>query len=176
MWQIRLVKALPYIVLGLLIVAVAMYGHHSIKQSGFREGAASVQEKWDQETENYQGQIEKLKSDIAQKEADHRTDTTRITHELAEANRKHAVEVATLQSDYARRLQLSGERSVIYQRQAEGGAVECRGLASHASRLDAALEEGRALEREYRSTLGLRDQQIKALSDQIKNDRNLLDY
>lgn len=169
------IKVIGSLVLVLLLIAAVLGWRHSVKQDGFREGAASVQAKWDADTKDYDAEINRLKGEAAVLEANHRTENTRITHELAEANRKHAVEVATLQFDFDRRLQLSSKRSVVYQRQSEGGAAECRDLASHASRLDTALEEGRALEQEYRSTLGLRDRQIEALSNQIRNDRTLME-
>lgn len=174
MWQKTLVKYLPHLLALIFLIGAATYTYHSIKQSGFREGAVSVQEKWDAETKDYENEILALQKDYAAREAAHRTKNDEITHELAEANRKHDVEVATLRSDYTRRLQLSSERSVVYQRQAEAGAAECRSLASHASNLDASLEEGRSLVRELRTALGLRDEQVRALSEQIKNDRKLM--
>lgn len=173
MLQARLIKYLPHLVLLLVLVAGAWIIHTKVKQSGFREGAASVQVQWEQDTKNYETEITRLQKLYAEKEEQHRTENKRIAYELSQANQEHAVRIATLESDYARRLQLSSNRASIYQRQAEGGAIECRDLASHASRLDASLEEGRSLVRELRATLGLRDQQLKALSDQIRNDRKL---
>lgn len=171
----QLIKYLPHLVLLVIIAVLVIFGVNRIKSHAFDEGAASVQAEWDKQTREYENEIDRLRGEIATKEADHRTENTRITHELAEANRKHDVEVATLQSDFARRLQLSSQRSTVYQSQAEGGAAECRSLASHAGRLDASLEEGRSLVRELRTTLGLRDQQIQSLSDQIRNDRKLME-
>ncbi|AVO23161.1 putative Rz/Rxl spanin protein [Xanthomonas phage RiverRider] len=175
MWQKTLIKYLPHFLVLVALVALGTWGYHSIKQSGFREGAASVQLQWDEDTAKYLAEIERLKNSYAEKEAEHRAENQRITHELSQANQKHAVEIASLQSDLAKRMQLNTQRTAIYQRQAEAGAAECRDLASHAGRLDAALEEGRSLEREYRSTLGLRDRQIQALSSQIRNDRSLME-
>lgn len=174
MWQKTLVKYLPHLVALVLLVGAGYITYQKIKQNGFREGAVSVQAKWDAETKDYNEHISALQKEYAAREAVHRRKNQEITHELAEANRKHAVEVATLQSDFTQRMQLSTKRSAVYQRQAEAGAAECRGLASHASRLDATLEEGRSLVRELRSTLGLRDRQVQSLSDQINNDRNLM--
>lgn len=175
MWQKTLIKYLPHILVLIALVALSFWGYRSIKQSGFREGAASVQLQWDQDTAKYLAQIQQLKDSYAQKEQVHRAENQRITYELSQANQKHAVELASLQSDLAKRMQLNTQRTAIYERQAEAGTIECRSLASHAGRLDAALEEGRSLEREYRSTLGLRDRQIEALSKQIRNDRSLME-
>lgn len=163
-----------YAVILLSLVLAIAWGYSAIKQSGFRKGAASVQVKWDKETKKYDDEVARLKGVISEKEKAHRADNTRITHELVQANQKHEVELANARAAATERMRLSTQRSAIYQRQASGGAVECGSLASYASRLDSALEEGRALEREYRATLGLRDGQVKALSDQITNDRKLL--
>lgn len=169
------IKYLPHLIVGLAFVGGVSYVGYRLHSSGVDSGRAEIQAKWDKETFDYNEEVRRIQAEYAEKEALHRRNNTRITHELAEANRTHAVEIATMQSDFDRRLQLSSNRSAIYQRQAEAGAAECRGLASHASRLDASLEEGRALVRELRATLGLRDQQVKALSDQIRNDRSLLE-
>lgn len=174
MWN-PAVKYLPHLVLGLAIVGGVSYVGYRLHSSGVESGRAEKQKEWDAETFDYNEEIKRIQAEYAEKEALHRRNNTRITHELAEANRTHAVEIATMQSDFDRRLQLSNQRSAVYQRQAEGGAAECRSLASHASRLDASLEEGRSLVRELRATLGLRDQQVKALADQIRNDRSLLE-
>lgn len=173
MWQARLIKALPYIILVALIVAVSTYGYNKIKASGFKDGAASVQEKWDEDTDRYNTEIDRLKGIIATKEEDHRKENQRITHELAEADKRYQVELARADAEYQRRVQLSSQRATIYQHQAEGGAAQCRDLASHAAKLDSSLEEGRSLVRELRGTVELRDGQIRALSDQILNDRKL---
>lgn len=174
MWQKTLIKYLPHLLALILLIGVGVALHQKIKQDGFREGAVSVQAKWDAETKDYNEHIASLQKEYEAREAIHRSKNDEITHALAEANRKHDVEVATLRSDYTRRLQLSSKRSAVYQRQAEAGATECRSLASHASQLDASLEEGRSLVRELRTALGLRDEQVRALSEQIKNDRNLM--
>lgn len=174
MWQKTLVKYLPHLLTLILLIGAGVYTYRKIKQDGFREGAVSVQAEWDRETKDYEEHIRSLEKEYAAREAIHRSKNDEITHALAEANRKHDVEVATLRSDYTRRLQLSSQRSAVYQRQAEAGTIECRSLAGHASQLDASLEEGRSLVRELRTTLGLRDQQVRALSEQIKNDRNLM--
>lgn len=137
------------------------------------EGAASVQVKWDEQVKEHNEAMDVLKKHYATAEEAHRTENRRISYELSEARRTHEVDLANARVDYERRLQSSSARSVVYQRQAEAGALECRDLASHASRLDSSLEEGRSLVRELRTTLGLRDRQVKALSDQINNDREL---
>lgn len=174
MFQNKLVEALPTIILVGVVTLACAWGYTKIKQSGFREGAASVQVKWDRDRKEYEEALTIVKDHYAKAEEVHRTENRRISNELSQVESMHKVELANAVADLQRRLLTSTSRSKIYQRQAEGGTLECRSLASHASRLDTALEEGRALEQEYRSTLGLRDRQVKLLSDQILNDRELM--
>ncbi len=161
---------LHLLLLGLLTVfCVWLYN------AGSESGANAVQKQWDKAKAEQQKAIDTEKEKIAKLEETHRTEVTRLTHDLAEAQKTHQVELATAAAEFRDRLRSSEERAAIYRRQAEGGSADRGSLASYASRLDVALEEGRALEREYRSTLGLRDEQIKALSRQIKADRSLLE-
>lgn len=46
-------------------------------------------------------------------------------------------------------------------------------LASHAARLDRSLEEGRRMVAELSATLRQRDDQLRAVSKQLENDRSL---
>lgn len=162
-------KALPYI-LGVILLlgsAYVIYGHI------YDKGVASVQVEWDKAKQAHRDAIQKLKDEYALLEEDHRTENQRITDELAKANLDHATALAAVERQYAERLRTSEVRAGVYQRQAQGGAAERASLADHASRLDASLEEGRSLVRELRETLGLRDRQIRSLSEQIRNDRKL---
>lgn len=163
-------KVWPYLLAGVLLFLLYSWIYHS----GSKHGASEVQAEWNQQKEADAKVIEDLKTKYASMEATHREENTRITHELAEAKQSHAVALAEQRAEYDRRLQLSANRAAIYQRQAKGGEVECRSLASHAARLDGTLEEGRSLVRELRETLGLRDRQLILLGQQIKNDRALL--
>lgn len=162
-------KYLPWILgLALLVfLGSRLYSHV------YDKGATSVQVQWDAEKQKQLEATNKLKADYEKKERDNRTENRRISDELAQAKLDHANALADLRTDFAQRLRTSEMRSTIYQRQAEGGAAQCRDLASHASRLDASLEEGRSLVRELRETLGLRDRQVHALGNQINSDRAL---
>lgn len=164
-------KILPYVLGALLLYFVGSMVYDFI----YDRGANSVQVKWDEDTEKRNLEIARLKQDFADREEDHRSENRRISSDLSKANLAHANAVAAVEREYDQRLRNAEQRASIYQRQAQGGAVERGDLASHASRLDAALEEGRALEQEYRATLGLRDQQLRAVSDQLLNDRALIE-
>lgn len=164
-------KALPYV----LVVGFLLYGAHLIRVADFDRGAASVQKQWDVSEQAKAKEIAKVKAELFEEQIDHILNTAKISHDLSDATKKHEIAMSQLTADFEHRLLLSADRAKFYQRQAEGGAVECRSLADHAGKLDTTLEEGRGLVQELRSTLGLRDTQVKLLGDQIKNDRKLLE-
>lgn len=166
----QLLKIAPY-----LAVALGLYLLGSwIYDSGSRSGASAVQQQWDAEKEEILRKKDELIAKYDEKEKAHREENQRINHELAEAKRKYEVDLADQLREYSERVRSSEARADIYQRQARSGSIESSRLASHAARLDSALEEGRQLVRELRQTVGLRDRQIKLLSAQIKADRALL--
>ncbi len=137
-------------------------------------GASEVQSKWDKQQKLYDTAIAGLKDHYGMLEAANRAKTEGLTHDLAEAQKTHDVALANAKSDYDKRLLKSESRANYYQRMSEGGATQCRDLASHAAELDRTLEEGRYVVRELRETLGLRDKQLIAISDKLQADRKLL--
>lgn len=163
------------LIAGIVVAALAAFIVYSIFNVGVAIGSARVQASWNAQKEADQQRIDDLKEEIKQQEAIHQTDTTRISDELTEAKQKYTEDLADLRSEYEQRLRSSGNRADHYQRQARGSAVERDNLASHAARLDQALEEGRHLVRELGETIRLRDQQLISLGQQIMADRNLFD-
>lgn len=163
------------LIAGVVVAALVAFIAYSIFNLGVAIGSARVQTSWNTQKEADQLRIADLKEEIKQQEAIHQIDTTRISDELAEAKQKHTEDLAYLHSEYEQRLRSSGNRADHYQRQARGSAVERDNLASHAARLDQALEEGRHLVRELGETIRLRDQQLISLGQQIMADRNLFD-
>ena len=161
------IKALPYAI----AVAVVFF----IGSLIYGAGQKNTQGKWDIAKKAYDTAITQKEKEYGDLEAKHRLKITGINQELSDAKTKHAVAVVNIHADYAKRMQHSQNRTVVYQRQAEGGTAECKRLASHAAQLDSTLEEGRSLVRELRETLGLRDSQLIELGNQIKADRILLD-
>lgn len=160
---------------GVLILVLVIWTLTSIYGAIKDSGRAEIQALWDADKAQHALAIAALKDEYAVKEEAHRTENRRISSELSQANLDHANAIAAVHLDYAQRLRNVEQRAAIYQRQAQGGAVERGDLADHAGRLDASLEEGRSLVRELRETLGLRDRQVRALSNQIRNDRALFE-
>ena len=166
----NLVKAIPY----LLALALLSYLGSKLYNQVYESGANSIQVKWDKEKKNQADAIIEMKQKMLVKEREHQKQSEKINHDLSKANQVHAVAMATLRSDYDKRLQLASKRYGIYQAAGVSSSAECRSLSSHAIELDRTLEQGRFLVRELRETLGLRDRQVSALGEQILNDRRVI--
>lgn len=166
----NVMKALPYILVGLLL----WYLLYTICTVAYEAGANSVQKKWDEVEKNRQAEIIKLQAANYDLLIDNILESSEIFNALAEAKKKHDLAVSRITADFNQRLLLSQNRADFYQRQAEGSSPQCRGLADHAGKLDASLEEGRGLVQELGAAIRLRDAQVKLLGDQIKTDRKLL--
>lgn len=162
------------LIAGIVVAALAAFIVYSIFNVGVAIGSARVQASWNAQKEADQQRITGLKEQIKQQQVTHQIDTTRIADELADAKQQYTEDLADLRSEYEQRLRSSGNRADHYQRQARGTATERDNLASHAARLDQALEEGRHLVRELGETIRLRDQQLIRLGQQITADRQLI--
>lgn len=165
-----LTKILLYCVLPLVVLTGAGWKCYS---SGLDHGKAEIQAKWDVDTKARDAATATLVAQYHQKEDEHAQDSQKAALALQAANDKNATDLATMRSNYTRQLQLSTSRAAIYQREAQGGSVECAGLASHTAELDRSLEEGRSLVLELRDTLELRDEQLVQVGDQLLADRKL---
>lgn len=162
-------KSLPY----LLTIGALIFVVNIIHSDGYDKGMQAVQQKWDTDKETTRIEVAKLKTEYDLREQGHRLENTRVTHELAESQKNYELDISTLGSKYEHRLLLSKQRADSYKRQAEGGTAVCRDLASHTTRLDSSIEEGRSLVQELGTTIRLRDNQIISLGNQILNDRKL---
>ena len=159
-------KTWPYLLVATLMVAIFFLGSN--------KGADDVQAKWDEQKLEDNKAIKKLEGDYDVLNRQHSYEVGQLTNKLQTLTAGYQSELARITDEYAGRLQQSGKRAEVYKRQAEAGISECRGLASHAARLDNSLEEGRQLVEELRTTAKLRDNQIIELSNQIRADRKLL--
>lgn len=165
-----LVKALLPWILGAVLLG---FGAWKLYDAGHDNGAAEVQALWDTDKAKYEKALADAKADYEKKEEAHRATNRKISNDLAQAKLDHANALADQRAEFDRRMRLSSQRAAVYQRQAESGAAGCSDLAEHTARLDASLEEGRQLVRELGSTLGLREQQLRSVGQQLLNDRAL---
>lgn len=159
------------VILFLLLVYVSKGVFEFVKETGRQE----VQILWAEDKEKTEQEIRDIIARYSAKEQAHREANRNNVDELNRVKKEYEDSLRDIDSSYASRLHGAEERADIYKRQAEAGAAGCTDLANHASRLDTTLEEGRSLVRELRETLRLRDNQVKALSFQITNDRVLID-
>ena len=167
-WEI-VKKLAPWILATLVIGSLIWWVSHTSYVAGQRD----IQEQWDAERATYKKAMDTLKDQYATLESKVRIDNQRNSDELAEKELSHAVILARLNSEYAGRMQLAEQRAYRYQRQAQGGAIEQANLARHAAELDRSLEEGRRMVAELSATLRQRDDQLRAVSKQLENDRSL---
>ena len=167
-WEI-VKKLAPWILATLVIGSLIWWVSHTSYVAGQRD----IQEQWDAEKATYKKAMDTLRDQYATLEAKARIDNQRNSDELAEKEKSHAVALVELRREYDGRLLQSDKRASYYQRLAKGGAVEQANLASHAARLDRSLEEGRRMVAELSETLRQRDDQLRAVSTQLKNDRSL---
>lgn len=167
-WEI-VKKLAPWILATLVISSLIWWVSHTSYVAGQRD----IQEQWDAERATYKKAMDTLRDQYATLEAKARIDNQRNSDELAEKEKSHAVALVELRREYDGRLLQSDKRASYYQRLAKGGAVEQANLASHAARLDRSLEEGRRMVAELSATLRQRDDQLRAVSKQLENDRSL---
>ena len=168
-WEI-VKKLAPWILATLVIGSLIWW----VSLTSYVAGQRDIQEQWDAERATYKKAMDTLRDQYATLEAKARIDNQRNSDELAEKEKSHAVALVELRREYDGRLLQSDKRASYYQRLAKGGAVEQANLARHAAELDRAVEEGRRLVAELAATLRQRDDQLRAVSQQLINDRNLL--
>ena len=160
-------KGWPYLLVVVLGATIYFWGNSN--------GQSTVQKKWDAQKAEDQRATQKLQDKYNALQRNHSYEVGLLTSRLQTAESNYASELARISSDYDSRMQQSERRASVYKRQAEAGTLECRGLASHAARLDNSLEEGRRLVEELRATVRLRDNQLIELGKQIQADRKLFE-
>lgn len=160
-------KVLPYLLLTCVIVSTGWAAYHF----GYTRGTTEVRLAWEQAKAETRAEHDALVLELSQQVETHRVEQERIAHELAKAREDADLAIAGVRLTYEQRVLQSTRRATLYQRQAQAGAVAQRNLASHAARLDRALEEGIGLVGELQATLGLREHQLTLLGQQILRDR-----
>lgn len=136
-------------------------------------GSTEVSAEWKKENDNRDNAYTALEKKNASEREAHQQREKELGDELATTNETFQATLDDYRTEFAGRLLSSETRAGVYQRQANGSAIEQQRLARHAAELDRSLEEGRALVRELGETLGQRDRTIHALGQIILNDRTL---
>jgi len=155
-------------------ILVVLFVGWMIFSFGSNHGQNIVQSRWDKQKAIDSAFVDSEKKKISANEAVHRANDRKVSDELAGLKEANAAAIARIHGESALRLRDSSERASLYTAKAEAGATERANLASYAAQLDRSLAEGIGLVEEFRSTLELRDGQIKQLAAQIENDRQLI--
>lgn len=165
-------KLLPHLlVVGFFIGSIIL-----AYNTGYTAGQNATQILWDSEKKAQKDAIQKTELAYKDAEKSYLITIGKLNDEITLSKETHRDELNSIKHDFAVRLQQSDKRASIYQRQAQGGASECRSLANHAARLDSTLEEGRAVVRELSEVVRLRDRELVLLSKQILADRSLATF
>lgn len=141
--------------------------------TGYNNGVGAVEAERKADRQEQALVVANLNGQIKQKEKAHAAETIKIKGDLAEREQAYASDLARLGSEYAMRLRDSEQRATRYSALANSGPDQCRSLASYTAQLDGSLVEGRSVVEELRSTLELRDQQLRLVGSQLLSDRQL---
>lgn len=145
-----------------------------VYDSGKDAGRAEVQAQWN-EYKLARAKFEaELKARNEQLQSLNQAAHLQADEELADANQTYAGSMAALNAGFALRLHNSEDRARKYQHLSQASEAERASLASHAAELDRALEQGRLLVGELRTTLGQREATIKSLATILFSDRKLM--
>jgi tellurite resistance protein len=161
--------ALKYIgaPLACVLVLILLY------TTGYNNGVRAVEDEREADRQEQALVVARLNGQIAEKEKAHVAETIKIKGDLAERERAYAADLARLGSQYAVSLRDSEQRAARYLASADAGPDQCRSLAGYTAQLDGSLVEGRSVVEELRSTLELRDAQLRLVGSQLLSDRQL---
>lgn len=155
-----------YLLVSLAVLAVVLGSGYLVYQRGYKDGFRDVQSEWRlRETA--------LVARVAKLEFQHDQDQKEIADEAERTRKEHAAVDAAVRVEYEQRLSASARRAEVYRTQATASAATAGDLAAHAARLDAALERGINLVQRLQAALGLREDQLKLLGEQLQRDRAL---
>ena len=154
----------------LLLIGTAVYLYSHGKDAGVTE----TKTEWALDTARREAAINELRLKYSRLQVESTQENTRISDDLIHAREQARADLDAAAVAHGKRLLVSQERGAVYQRLAEAGPTERTGLASHAAKLDRALEEGRSVVAELGITLGQREEELKLLGAQITSDRKLM--
>lgn len=126
-------------------------------------------EKYALEVERYESAVAKLVTKILLKDAAFNREITLITENSEKVKKQYENKLADLERSTANSLQQSSKRADVYRSQARASEAERENLATHCSRLDQALVEGKAVAGELRITLEQREAELRELGTVLKS-------
>lgn len=141
--------------------------------TGYNKGVEAIENERAADRRAFELQVADLNGQIKEREKAHVRETAEIQQALSVNEASYSDTLGRLRDDYAQRLRNSEERARGYLAFADSSSDECGALASHAARLDYSIEEGRSVVEELRSTLELRDSQLRLVGSQLIADRQL---
>jgi hypothetical protein len=153
-------------------VAVAA-GLYFLYSTGYNKGVRAVEAERDADRAAQELVVRELRGQMREKERLHLAETDQIKGELNVQEASYRTALERLNAGYAVSVRDSEQRAARYRALAETGTDQCRSLASHTAQLDASLVEGRSVVEELRSTLELRDSQLRLVGSQLLSDRQL---
>lgn len=166
---------IPYMSLlkyiGLPLVGVLLF--YLLYSTGYKSGVSAVEAERAADRAAQELVVAELNGQLREKERLHRVETEEIKDRLhvQEATYNNAVKLIYAELDNG--LRDSERRAAHYRALAETGTDQCRSLASHTAGLDTSLVEGRSVVEELRTTLELRDAQLRLVGSQLLSDRQL---
>lgn len=152
------------------IVAALLVSHGM----AYNKGVTDVTLNWDASIRVANKKLNDLNELIREKDAKHAEESASIDRRLAEAETNYRNDLDTAARTYHDRLQHSEARADRYAQLAAAGPAQCEHLASHASKLDRALEEGLNVVQELSRLVEQRDTELRLLGEQILTDRSVI--
>lgn len=157
----------------LLIVGIAVTFIVSFI-AGLRIGSERVQIKFDSYKLGIEKKYLEQELQIKQLEKLHKDTEVKYIDKLNDLKDTYEKDISFVTDDYSNRLLQSETRVSLYRKQVRESCNGSEDLANHTAKLDRSLEQGRALVKELRSTLILREDQLRTMGQIIQNDRSKL--
>ncbi len=134
---------------------------------GYKAGSDNV-------TNQYESQIKQYKARVKQQELLYAKENAKLKDEVILVKRDYESKLAVLNHSFSNQLQKSNRRAEYYRRQASN-STKCRSLATHTAKLDRAVTEGINVVEELSMLVKLRDNQLRQVGKQIKQERQLIE-
>lgn len=174
-FALKSVPATWWVGIVLALVLLAGAGVQTVRLAGEQAEHAKTKAAWDQEKAS-RAQAAAVQSETNREKGITHAEAVTVAVDQFQAGRAAAVAESAGRVDAAVSLRRSAEtRAAQYRAMSEAGEAERERLAGHATRLDAALADGRVVAEQLRAAVVDRDQRIGLLGAVIQADRKLSD-